>query len=68
MTEVEVDEELKEDDEEEVDEDVLEGVEEIEDVLSVEDLLVLVEGEGVLVEVGFPVDHERRSVLKLKRI
>lgn len=58
VTEVEVEEELGDDDEEEVDEDVLEEVEDVEDVLSVRGLLVLVEGDGVVVEVGFPIDHQ----------
>lgn len=66
MTEVEVEDELEDDDEEEeVDEDVLEGVEEVEDVLSVGGLVVLVEGDGVLVEVGFPADHQSGQWLKV---
>jgi len=58
VTEVEVEEELEDEDEEEVDEDVMEGVEEVEDVLSVGGLVELVEGDGfsgVLVEEGFPL-------------
>lgn len=52
VTEVEVDGELKDDDEEEVDEEVLEGVEEVEDGLGVGGLLGVVEGDGLLVEAG----------------
>lgn len=59
VTGVEVDEELEDDDEEEVDEEVLEGVGEVEDVLSVGDLLVLVGGDRVLVAGGFAKDHQR---------
>jgi hypothetical protein len=66
VTEVEVGEELEVDDEEEVDEEVLEEVEDVKDVLSVGGLLVLVEGDGVLVEAGFTVDP-RGQWLKVKR-
>lgn len=56
--EVEVEEELEDDDEVEVDEGVLGRMEEDEDVLSVGGLLVLVEGEGVLVGEGFPAGYQ----------
>lgn len=42
-------------DEEEVDEDVLEIVEEVDDEVGVGGLLVLVEGDGLLVGVGLPL-------------
>jgi hypothetical protein len=65
VTEMEVDEELEDDDEEEVDEEELEGVEEVEDVLSVGGLLVLVlvEEDGMLDEVGFPLVETGLDVL-----
>ena len=69
VTEVEVDEGLEDDeDEEEVDEEVLILVEEVEDGVGVGGLLVVVEGDGLFTEVGFPVDHQGGQCMKMKRI
>jgi hypothetical protein len=64
VTEVEVDEELEDEEvEEEVEEEVLELVEEVEDGVGVGGLLVVVEGDGLFTEVGFPTVETRLDVV-----
>lgn len=61
-------EELEDDEEEEVDEDVVEGVEEVDDVLVGDGLLTTVGGDGSIVGTGLPVDHGSGQRSEMKRM